>query len=280
MEILCIEDHIPVRISGHSSKGNQLKWELDGFWYKADGLGYEGLAEVVVSRLLEQTNISDCVLYEPVQIRWQERLYDGCRSKNFRKEEWQLITVEKLYRRMTGLSLAGEMAKYYEVEDRIKLMVQFVQHVTGLDDFGHYLSTMLEMDAFFLNEDRHTNNIAVLYCPKEAAYTYCPYFDFGAGLFSDMLGDYPLTKSVDDCYKTICAKPFSGDFDMQTDAAVKLYGRGMYFCTDRKNLLGIVEKACKEYEENSVRPEAAAVAERVNEVVKMQVRKYGFLLPA
>ena len=27
-----------------SSKGNQLKWENDGIWYKADYTGYEGLA--------------------------------------------------------------------------------------------------------------------------------------------------------------------------------------------------------------------------------------------
>lgn len=26
-----------------SSKGNQLKWENDGIWYKADYTGYEGL---------------------------------------------------------------------------------------------------------------------------------------------------------------------------------------------------------------------------------------------
>ena len=26
----------------HSSKGNQLKWENNGIWYKADYTGYEG----------------------------------------------------------------------------------------------------------------------------------------------------------------------------------------------------------------------------------------------
>ena len=26
-----------------SSKGNQLKWENDGLWYKADYTGYEGI---------------------------------------------------------------------------------------------------------------------------------------------------------------------------------------------------------------------------------------------
>ena len=28
-----------------SSKGNQLKWENQGIWYKADYTGYEGLAD-------------------------------------------------------------------------------------------------------------------------------------------------------------------------------------------------------------------------------------------
>ena len=36
-----------------SSKGNQLKWETDGIWYKADYMGYEGLSEYVVSELLK-----------------------------------------------------------------------------------------------------------------------------------------------------------------------------------------------------------------------------------
>ena len=35
----------------HSSKGNQLKWENEDTWYKADYMGYEGLSEYVISRL-------------------------------------------------------------------------------------------------------------------------------------------------------------------------------------------------------------------------------------
>ena len=35
-----------------SSKGNQLNWENNQNWYKADYIGYEGLSEYVVSELL------------------------------------------------------------------------------------------------------------------------------------------------------------------------------------------------------------------------------------
>ena len=96
-------------------------------------------------------------------------------------------------------------------------------------------------------------------------------------MFSDMLGDYPLTKSVDECYETICAKPFSGDFDMQTDAAVRLYGRGLSFTADKKTLIKCVEKVCGRYKEYSVRPEAEAIAERVEDVMRRQIWKYEFM---
>ena len=42
---------------GHTSKGDQPKWQCDGNWFKADYMGYEGLAEVVVSELLEFSNV-------------------------------------------------------------------------------------------------------------------------------------------------------------------------------------------------------------------------------
>ena len=44
---------------GHSSKGNQMKWKQDGYWYKADQFGYESLSEIVTSHLLEKSNIKD-----------------------------------------------------------------------------------------------------------------------------------------------------------------------------------------------------------------------------
>lgn len=79
-----------------SSKGNQLKWENNGVWYKADYTGYEGLQE-----------------------------------------------------------------------------------------FGKYMNKLLTIDAFFLNEDRHMHNIAVL-MNGDGEFDYCPIFDNGAGLLADI----------------------------------------------------------------------------------------------
>ena len=197
---------------GHSSKGNQLKWEQDGWWYKADAFGYESLAEVVVSRLLAQSNIPDAVMYEPVFIRYQDKVYRGCRSRNFRREGEEPFPPERIARSCTGFGLAKQMAHIADVGERIGYMEELVRNVTGIEDFGVYLTKMLEIDAFFLNEDRHTNNIALLYDPAKREYRLCPFFDMGLSLFSDTRESYPFGKDFAACRKTICAKPFSRDF--------------------------------------------------------------------
>ena len=50
-----LDNHSPFHKTGHTSKGDQRKWKVDGIWYKADYIVYESLAEVLVSRLLKQS---------------------------------------------------------------------------------------------------------------------------------------------------------------------------------------------------------------------------------
>lgn len=68
-----------------SSKGNQLKWCRNNVWYKADYMGYEGLVEYVVSRLLEKSSLKqeEYVLYKTEEISYKRRKYLGCKSENF-----------------------------------------------------------------------------------------------------------------------------------------------------------------------------------------------------
>lgn len=47
-------------------------------------------------------------------------------------------------------------------------MVEQVERITEIEGFGKYITAMLEIDAFFVNEDRHTNNIAVIYNEKHS----------------------------------------------------------------------------------------------------------------
>ena len=296
MDIVDLDNLKPLEGIAHSSKGNQLKWNIDSVWYKADGLGYEGLSEVVSSSFFELSNIKDSfkeqtpeifVKYEPVVLIWRKNTFFGCRSKNFREDGWQLITIEKLYRKMTGLSIAQEMAHINDVKGRIELMVKFVENVTGLSEFGKYVSVMLSADAFFLNEDRHTNNIAIMYHPDNEEYKLCPFFDYGAGLFSDVLGDYPVDMSLDECMEKIVSKPFDRDFDEQSDAACELY-HGTISFKGKKELLSKWKEIREAYEKCSetlkkekikttgcMENSMPRVLDRVEEILRVQMRKYG-----
>ena len=94
---------------------------------------------------------------------------------DFLKANQILIPLEKLYRRYTGESLAVKLSDFADVSERIQYLVTQVEEITKIDNFGAYLTAMLEIDAFFMNEDRHTNNIAVIYNEKTQKYELSPF---------------------------------------------------------------------------------------------------------
>ena len=85
--------------------------------------------------------------------------------------------------------------------------------VTKLGNVGAYLIAMLELYAFFLNEDCHTNNIDFILIDDTGEYRYCPYFDFGLFLLSNTTEDYPMGEDVYRLSGKIHTRPFNCDFD-------------------------------------------------------------------
>ena len=76
-----------LRTAAHqSSKGNQLKWESDGIWYKADYTGYEGLAEYMVSGLLKHSNMNEeeYILYQTEDFPAARSTYVYCQKTSAR----------------------------------------------------------------------------------------------------------------------------------------------------------------------------------------------------
>ena len=71
-----------------SSKGTQPKYYEDGYWYKVNNVGYEGLAERLASMLHSHSNIKNFVEYEQCMINGRP----GCRSKNFVQENESFIS--------------------------------------------------------------------------------------------------------------------------------------------------------------------------------------------
>lgn len=252
-----------------SSKGNQLKWKNAGNWYKADYAGYEGLTEYVVSHLLKRSTLrsEEYVLYEPEQIKYKETIYTGVRSADFVQKDWQIITLERLFKSFSGESLTQVIYRIREPKERLRFIVNQMERITGLKDFGIYMNKLLTIDALFLNEDRHMHNIAVL-MNGEGAFRYCPIFDQGAGLLSDTSMDYPLNGDVVSYIRTVHAKSFCKDFDEQLDASEELYGRRLQFCFSRDEVRALLDKAVV-YPEN--------MRKRVEEVIFLQMKKYEYL---
>ena len=77
-------------------------------------------------------------------------------------KDWQIITLERLFHNFFGESLYKSMYRIPDHEERLRFLVQQVERITGLQNFGVYMNKLLTIDAFFLNEDRHMHNIAVL----------------------------------------------------------------------------------------------------------------------
>lgn len=252
-------------IQGHTSKGDQPKWQLNDRWYKADHMGYEALAEVVLSRLLQYSNAPDFVDYHPLWIQNEEKKIAGCVSKNFRGKDEMLIPLERLHRAYRGKGLASALAGMTDAQQRIGYTVDFVQKTTGLTDIGQYLTFLLELDGFFLNEDRHTNNLAVIRNEKTLEFRLCPIFDNGLALLSDQ-NDYPLGEDIYDCIAKVKAKPFDVDFDEQVDAAEALYGCQLKFMFNRQIVHDVLEELGELYPKE--------ILHRVEWVIYEQMRKY------
>ena len=252
-----------------SSKGNQMKWLKDGLWYKADYTGYEGLAEYVVSTLIKTSNLAGDAyqLYETEQIQYQFAKYLGCKSKNFLPEGWQMITLERLFMNTYGQSLNSSIYTIRNLEERVKFLIDQVKRITGLEEFGKYICNLMTIDALFLNEDRHTHNIAVL-MDSEGHYRYCPIFDNGGCLLSDTTIDYPIGVGVEKLMRTVTAKTFCQSFDEQLDVAEALYGHSLKFDFRVEDIEQILEDELYYPME---------VKMRVLEILKEQRRKYQYL---
>lgn len=253
---------------GHSSKGNQLKGRDGDYWYKADYMGYEGLSEYMVSQLLEYSNLDGFLRYDMVHFISCEKQYNGCRSIHFLGQDENIITLEHLYRQFTGRGLSQKLAQIRETADKIRWMVGVVEDITGISRFGEYLTAMLELDAFFLNEDRHTNNIAVIYNKRADSYRMCEYFDHGLALLADTVVDFPLGNAVEELMDSVEAKPFSRKFDEQMDAAEELYGQQLFFTFQMKDVLKALEQGREMYSEE--------ICGRVEKILRYQIRKYNY----
>ena len=216
------------KVAETSSKGNQEKWfdKDTNKWYKLDQFGYEALSETIISKLLEKSNVSDTTFsfakYEMERLKVHGRERTGCSSDNFLKTGESIITLSHLFSRHLGSSLKTTLEKLPSDIKRIKYLAEVTAEYTGLKYFPQYLTLLFEIDALFLNDDRHLNNIAII--EKDGKFNYCPIFDNGAGLLSNIQFS-PMDIDPKGLIKEVAARPFNTSFTRQINTARALYGK-------------------------------------------------------
>lgn len=195
---------------GFSSLGVESKYYKDGYWYKQDISGYEGLAEETCSMILRYSNVEDYVEYEACMINGKS----GCRSKNFLKEGESIVTFKRLYEIACGGDLTDRVYTIRDVKERIEFVIDFVKEYAQID-CRRYLSNILSFDMLVLNTDRHFHNLALI--RTKNGYRECPVFDNGASFLSNY-GIFPPDEEIEELVTHAAAKPFSGSFEQQTVA--------------------------------------------------------------
>ena len=264
-----LTDYALFKNDRESSKGNQLKWHADEKWYKADYLGYEGLAESIVSKLLAFSSLkeSEYIEYDTEQIRYKYSVYDGCVSQNFLKSDERLITLNRLFLDIYGIDLYMYLWSLPDEKERMEILVDKVIECTGLNDFGRYLCKMMEVDMLFLNEDRHFHNIALIQ-NERGGFRFSPFFDHGASLLSDTKIDYPVGHDLYELIDSVKGKTFSTDLEKQAEIAEAVYGIQIRFKFSDHDILEILKSEPYYDEETKA---------RVLSILREQRRKYRYL---
>lgn len=256
-----LSENEAIILNGHDSRGIQMKFKKENMWYKTDFAGYQGLAESVVSNVLSHSNIESFVRYKEEEIEYRGAIFNGCISENFKPEETDIVTVSKLFQTHYGKPVM-EICQERSLENTIYNFVEKTAKVTGLkeDEIGKYITTILELDALILNDDRHFNNIAFLKC--DDVYVPAPLFDHGSSLLSDEIY-YPSNTNTEDLISKVHSKTFSDSFAEQKNAAESLFGHQLQLYTDD------IEKflpACSIYDEAQIN--------RVENILEIQLERY------
>lgn len=236
MEIKLVTDE---KIAETSSKGNQEKWfdKKNDKWYKIDRMGYEALSETVTSRLLEYSNIKTetpftFVSYNIEKVNVHSRERNACVSNNFLGERQSIVTVSHILKQAVSKEYMRKLKNLSSDKKRIEYLAETVKEITKLENFPEYLTLLFEIDALFINDDRHLNNIAVI--EENGEFSYCPVFDNGAGLLSDVF-EFPMDIAPQGLFKSVKARPFNLSFNRQKNIVTELYGQQLSIKKFKRN---------------------------------------------
>ena len=195
-------------IGSTTSKGAQPKWHHGrrDIYIKQDYHGYESVSEWAVFNILDKCSTVPKDLLVPYYLCYMDDV-EACYSANFKVEKEDEFTLKRLIERTRDVGMDDLLRK--STEDGVDVLIDVIKHTTG-KDFARELKLMFVVDALFLNEDRHLNNISVLQS-KDGIIRFSPIFDNGMSLLS-RLDTYPLTRSIVKNVSTVTPYLFEPDF--------------------------------------------------------------------
>ena len=266
--------HTTDRVVTSTSLGNQEKWfdTEKNLWYKVDSGHFEALAEAMASEVLRRfTNASDLpgisVAYYWVDMANVHGLPQVLSvSENFKTDNESLITVNTILKNSLGRNYIQEFNRRSSLRDRIVFLVDSVETATGFSDFGAYFTTLMELDALFLNQDRHLNNIALL--QTTSGYQPCPIFDCGASFLLDFNLYRPDIETKAFLSKAQCL-PFKSSFTRTVHTAQSLYGKQLRVDFAKSDIEPILDRYLSYYP----KPFRYLLKDRVLTVLLVQKKK-------
>ena len=170
--------------SASTTKGTQIKYKKDDYFYKIDKMGREGFVEYLVSVMLSYSTLDpkEYVSYECCKING----LSGCRSRNFLNDEEEFVTVHSLYQKYTGNSdFANYLMTKRSAEERLEEILELVDGFEiSTEEYRRYMNVLVQIDLLIANTDRHVHNYGVI-MSNDGNFRMAPIFDNGRSLFTD-----------------------------------------------------------------------------------------------
>lgn len=190
------------------NNGFQKKYIKDNFFYKLDESDNtsEAITEELVTKLLNfsSLNKNDFASYEYGILGDKY----ASRSKNFLKNDSELINFNTLSKEKQKFPLDYFVDKFHSVNKGVDYTIDFISKNFNVD-IKNYLKNCITLDYIIKNTDRDFSNLALV--KENNVYKVSPIFDNANGLMS--CENFNRYKSIEDNLKDLSYKPFSHDIN-------------------------------------------------------------------
>lgn len=186
-----------------ASGGSQKKNFVDGFWFKADTLGFESFAEVL-SYYVNKAYGYRTLKYEIGYINAGIRQLVGVKSKDYSKGG-EIFCLEDF---LMKKNKAEYEILFQERDPSVKfaLLCKMTDQYTGLHSRCYYLNLFMT-DFINGNPDRHLSNIDIIY--TDGSYHLAPYFDYGLSWYVQDDVEEINEQNVSEAVESISFRPFN-----------------------------------------------------------------------